>query len=105
MRQAPTIKYFLASILFLLSYSALAQKKSTDNPYILFTGLLITADDSLRALSYVTIKNNRRGLIGYTNEMGHFDVVVKKGVTIWFTQAEKISEWHIIPDTLTANKY
>jgi hypothetical protein len=104
MRQT-TIKHLLFFILALHAFSSSAQQKKSENPYILFTGLVLTSDDSLRALPYVAIKNNRRGLIGYTNEVGHFDVVVKKGDTIWFTQAEKISEWHIIPDTLTANKY
>lgn len=74
------------------------------NPYILFTGLVLTSD-SLKPIPYVSIRNNRRGLIGYTNEYGHFDVVVKKGDTIWFTQVEKIGSWHIIPDTLTQNRY
>lgn len=95
---------FIVGCCSLFAGKTAAQSKS-ENPYILFTGLVLTADDSLRALPYVTIKNNRRGLIGYTDENGHFDVVVKKGDTIWFTQAEKISEWHVIPDTLTANKY
>lgn len=104
MRQT-TIKHLLLFILAFHTLGSFAQQKKSENPYILFTGLVLTSDDSLRALPYVAIKNHRRGLIGYTNEVGHFDVVVKKGDTIWFTQAEKISEWHIIPDTLTANKY
>ncbi|MCC7299142.1 MAG: carboxypeptidase-like regulatory domain-containing protein [Bacteroidia bacterium] len=83
-------------------YSRAQQQES--NPYILFTGLVLTSD-SLKPLPYVSIKNNRRGLIGYTNEYGHFDVVVKKGDTIWFTQVEKVSSWHIIPDTLTRSRY
>ncbi|MBS3915017.1 MAG: carboxypeptidase-like regulatory domain-containing protein [Bacteroidetes bacterium] len=103
------MKFFRSLLLGVLALSPILShaqaKKLAENPYILFTGLVLTADDSLRALPYVAIKNNRRGLIGYTNEVGHFDVVVKKGDTIWFTQAEKISEWHVIPDTLTANKY
>jgi len=105
----PKLKFFRSLLLGVLALSPILShaqaKKLAENPYILFTGLVLTADDSLRALPYVAIKNNRRGLIGYTNEVGHFDVVVKKGDTIWFTQAEKISEWHVIPDTLTANKY
>lgn len=75
-----------------------------NNPYILFTGLVLTSD-SLKPLPYVTIKNQRRGMIGYTDLYGHFDVVVRKGDTIWFTQAEQVTSWHIIPDTLTASKY
>jgi hypothetical protein len=75
-----------------------------NNPYILFTGLVLTSD-SLKPIPFVSIKSNRRGLMGYTDLLGHFDIVVKKGDTIWFTQAEKISSWHVIPDTLTQNRY
>lgn len=95
---------FITCLLFLTAHSLKAQESLNKNPYILFTGLVLTSD-SLKALPYVSIKNNRRGLIGYSNEVGHFDVVVKKGDTIWFTQAEKVASWHIIPDTLRANKY
>lgn len=95
---------FFALILGLFSSNAKAQQNTDNNPYILFTGLVLTAD-SLKPLPYVSIVNNRRGLIGYSNEYGHFDVVVRKGDTIWFTQAEKVSSWHVIPDTLKANKY
>lgn len=79
-----------------------AQKR--DNTYILFTGLVLTSD-SLKPIPYVAIKNNRRGLAGYTDWLGHFDIVALKGDTLWFVQAEKSTSWHIIPDTLTGNRY
>lgn len=85
-----------------LSQKASAQKK--DDPFILFTGLVLTSD-SLKPIPYVGISSNRKGLLGYTDLLGHFDIVVRKGDTLWFTQAEKVSSWHIIPDTLTANRY
>ncbi|MBL7813041.1 MAG: hypothetical protein JNL57_12535 [Bacteroidetes bacterium] len=93
----------------MLILSAVAQKshaqvQENPNPYILFTGLVLTSD-SLKPIPYVSIRNHRRGLIGYTDVYGHFDVVVRKGDTIWFTQAEKITSWHIVPDTLTGNRY
>lgn len=74
------------------------------NPYILFTGLVLTSD-SLKPIPYVAIKNSRRGLAGYSDLLGHFDIVALKGDTLWFTQAEKTSSWHVIPDTLTGNRY
>jgi len=74
------------------------------NPYILFTGLVLTSD-SLKPIPYVAIKNSRRGLAGYTDLLGHFDIVALKGDTLWFSQAEKTSSWHVIPDTITANRY
>lgn len=58
------------------------------NPYILFTGLVLTSD-SLKPIPYVAIKNSRRGLVGYTDLLGHFDIVAQKGDTLWFTQAER----------------
>ena len=90
----------------LIPLRSFSQQKpgNQSNPYILFTGLVLTSD-SLKPIQYVAIRNNRRGLIGYTDVYGHFDVVVKKGDTIWFTQLEKVSSWHIIPDTLKATKY
>lgn len=99
-------KYSIAVLLlFTMVSKAQGQRITRDsNPYILFTGLVLTSD-SLKPIPYVSIRNNRRGLIGYTNEYGHFDVVVKKGDTIWFTQVEKIGSWHIIPDSLTQNRY
>ena len=99
------LKKILTGILSLLLMSgAYSQQTSDNNPYILFTGLVLTAD-SLQPIPYVSIKNNRRGMIGYTNEYGHFDVIVKKGDTIWFNQVEKVASWHIIPDTLTQSRY
>jgi hypothetical protein len=80
------------------------QAQKSINPFILFTGLVLTSD-SLKPIPYVAIKNGRRGLAGYTDLLGHFDIVALKGDTLWFTQAEKTASWHVIPDTLTANRY
>lgn len=98
---------FLAVFGLLISGSLggkLMAQSPQGNPYILFTGLVLTSD-SLKAIPYVSVKNNRRGLIGYTDEYGHFDVVVRRGDTIWFTQAEKVSSMHVVPDTLTGTRY
>lgn len=92
---------FLA-LLFLVPREIRAQKSL--NPYILFTGLVLTSD-SLKPIPYVAIKNSRRGLAGYTDLLGHFDIVALKGDTLWFTQAEKTASWHVIPDTLSSNRY
>lgn len=81
-----------------------AQPGKENNPYILFTGLVLTSD-SLQAIPYVTIKTQRRGMIGYTDIYGHFEVVVKKGDTIYFSQVEQTPSYSIVPDTLTASKY
>lgn len=97
----------LKYILFTLVLAGAAYKPAAaqqNNPYILFTGLVLTSD-SLKPIPFVQIKSNRRGIMGYTDFLGHFDVVVKKGDTIWFTQAEKVASWHVIPDTLTQNRY
>ena len=91
--------------LFLLNFNRVqAQPGKEKNPYILFTGMVLTSD-SLRAIPYVNIKSNKRGLIGYTDYAGHFDVVVKKGDTIFFSLVEKVGSWHIVPDTLSGNRY
>jgi hypothetical protein len=92
----------LLTLLILIPQDTRAQK--SNNPYILFTGLVLTSD-SLKPIPYVAIKNNRRGLAGYTDLLGHFDIVALKGDTLWFTQAEKTTSWHVIPDTLTGNRY
>lgn len=81
-----------------------AQTPKKDNPFILFTGLVLTSD-SLRPIPFVNIRSNRRGLIGYTDINGYFDVVVKRGDTILFQQIEKLSSWHVVPDTLIGNRY
>lgn len=104
MRYLKPVFILLITAISAYSGQVRAQQTPGKNPYILFTGLVLTSD-SLKPLPYVSIKNNRRGLIGYSDEMGHFDVIVKKGDTVWFTQAEKVSSWHVIPDTLKANKY
>ena len=90
------------SLIFLMPQNAKAQKNN--NPYILFTGLVLTSD-RLKPIPYVSIKSSRRGLAGYSDLLGHFDIVALKGDTLWFTQAEKTASWHVIPDTLTSNRY
>jgi hypothetical protein len=97
-----TLVLGLLSILALIPQNLRAQ--NSINPYILFTGLVLTSD-SLKPIPYVSIKNSRRGLAGYTDLLGHFDIVAMKGDTLWFTQAEKTASWHVIPDTLTGNRY
>ena len=99
-----TVKLLLLALAAWLPTSDGLKAQKTDNPYILFTGLVLTSD-SLKPIPFVAIKNNRRGLIGYTDVLGHFDIVVRKGDTLWFTQAEKVSSWHVIPDTLTGSRY
>jgi hypothetical protein len=81
-----------------------AQTPKKDNPFILFTGLVLTSD-SLRPIPFVNIRSNRRGLIGYTDINGYFDVVVKRGDTIIFQQIEKVASAHVVPDTLLGNRY
>lgn len=49
--------------------------------------------------------NPKRGLIGFTDYLGHFDVVVRKGDTILFQQVEQEPSWHVVPDTLHGNRY
>jgi hypothetical protein len=92
----------LFCLLFAVPHKVRAQRNL--NPYILFTGLVLTSD-SLKPIPYVAIKNSRRGLAGYTDLLGHFGIVALKGDTLWFTQAEKTASWHVIPDTLTSNRY
>lgn len=99
-----TVKLLLLALAAWLPTSDGLKAQKTDNPYILFTGLVLTSD-SLKPIPFVAIKNNRRGLIGYTDVLGHFDIVVRKGDTLWFAQAEKVSSWHVIPDTLTGSRY
>ena len=67
-------KTLLAAVLLVLfgNISKLqAQPGKESNPYILFTGLVLTSD-SLQAIPYVTIKTRKRGMIGYTDVYGYF---------------------------------
>ncbi|MSP58429.1 MAG: carboxypeptidase-like regulatory domain-containing protein [Flavobacteriaceae bacterium] len=81
-----------------------AQVEKYNSNYVLFTGLVLTSD-SLKPIQYVSIRTQSRSLIGYTDYLGHFDVVVKKGDTIFFSQIEQSPSWHIVPDTLKGNRY
>ncbi len=103
-----SLKKFLIYLLLILGIAssnlAQAQPGKEKNPYILFTGLVLTSD-SLKPIPFVNIKSNKRGLIGYTDYAGHFDVVVKKGDSIYFTLVEKIGSSHLVPDTLSGNRY
>jgi len=82
---------FALFVFLLLSNHLFAQRKpQNNNPYILFTGLVLTSD-SLKPIPLVSIKSSRRGLIGYSDDNGFFDVVVRKGDTVYFVQVEKVS--------------
>ncbi len=97
-------KVFLLFLLMLTGSIVSAQTNSKNNPFILFTGLVLTSD-SLQPIPYVAVRSSRRGLIGYSDENGYFDVVVKRGDTIEFQQMEKVSTSHVVPDTLKASRY
>ncbi|MEN9318546.1 MAG: hypothetical protein RL712_1116, partial [Bacteroidota bacterium] len=43
-----------------------AQPGKESNPYILFTGLVLTSD-SLKPIPFVNIRTPKRGLIGFTD--------------------------------------
>jgi len=102
------MKYLVLLLLLASSFSskegAAQSVKKGQNHFILFTGLVLTTD-SLKAIPFVNIRSHRRGLIGFSDINGYFDVVVKKGDTIFFEQVEKKGSWHVVPDTLTGNRY
>lgn len=98
------IAYILILAAIIFPNLVKAQPGKEKNPFILFTGLVLTSD-SLKPIPFVNIKSNKRGLIGYTDYAGHFDVVVKKGDTIYFSLVEKVGSSHLVPDTLTGNRY
>ena len=89
------ILFCVFSIWSIQSVHAQGPKKKKSS-YILFTGLVLTSD-SLKPIPYVNIRSNRRGLIGYSDVNGYFDVVVKRGDTIFFEQVEKVSSYHVVP--------
>jgi len=100
-----TFRWLLLLIVLLGSNTiAKAQPGKENNPYILFTGLVLTSD-SLKPIPFVNIRTPKRGLIGYTDYLGHFDVVVKKGDTILFNQVEQEPSWHVVPDSLQGNRF
>jgi hypothetical protein len=100
-----TSRWLLLLIVLLGSNTiAKAQPGKENNPYILFTGLVLTSD-SLKPIPFVNIRTPKRGLIGYTDYLGHFDVVVKKGDTILFNQVEQEPSWHVVPDSLQGNRF
>lgn len=94
---------FMVTLFFHKTSTAQSVKKG-QNHFILFTGLVLTTD-SLKPIPFVNIRSHRRGLIGFSDINGYFDVVVKKGDTIYFEQIEKKGSWHVVPDTLTGNRY
>lgn len=98
-----TLLVFMVMIIFHKTSTAQSVKKG-QNHFILFTGLVLTTD-SLKPIPFVNIRSHRRGLIGFSDINGYFDVVVKKGDTIFFEQIEKKGSWHVVPDTLTGNRY
>lgn len=104
--RAVDVKFWGIFILVLVLFpsKSLCQPQAGKNPYVLFTGLVLTSD-SLKPIPYVQIRNHRRGLIGYSDITGHFDVIVRKGDTITFAQAERENSWNIVPDTLSGNRY
>jgi len=79
-------------------------KPNPSNPYILFTGLVLTSD-SLKAIPYVVIRNSRLGMLGHTDHSGYFNVIVRKGDTVDFIQIEQKPVRHIVPDTLNSTRY
>lgn len=97
---------FLVTLLLLFgsSQALWAQPGKENNPYILFTGLVLTSD-SLKPIPFVNVRTPSRGLIGYTDYLGHFDVVVRKGDTILFNQVEQEPSWHVVPDSLNGSRY
>lgn len=94
----------LIFLMLLIGKFSLAQSDGRKNPFVLFTGLVLTSD-SLQPIPFVAVRSSRRGLIGYSDENGYFDVVVKRGDTIEFQQMEKVSTSHVVPDTLKASRY
>jgi len=79
-------------------------KPNPNNPYILFTGLVLTSD-SLKAIPYVVIRNSQLGMLGHSDQSGYFNVIVRKGDTVDFIQIEQKPVRHIVPDTLTNSRY
>lgn len=97
------VSILLFTICFARSSSA-QEKKSFSNKYILFTGLVLTSD-SLQPIEHVKIRSYKYGLLGYSNPQGRFVIAVKKGDSLLFEQPEKETIWHVIPDTLSQDRY
>lgn len=72
--------------------------------YIVFSGIIVTSD-SLMGIPWVLIRSQQRGRLGYSDDWGHFSVIVKPGDSVYFEQLEKYTEMHIVPDTLTDPRY
>jgi len=97
-------KVVVLSILFGFFSLAQAQKQIPKNQYILYTGLVLTSD-SLKPIPFVAVKHCQRGLVAFTDYLGHFAIAVKQGDTIYFEDVETKTNMHIIPDTLKFPKY
>ncbi len=94
---------FLSISIFVFA-SLFAQKPIPKDQYVLFTGLVLTSD-SLKPIPFVAVKHSSRGLMAYTDYLGHFAIAAKQGDTIIFEDVETKSNLHIIPDTLRYAKY
>ncbi len=79
-------------------------RPNPNNPYILFTGLVLTSD-SLKVIPYVIIRNSKLGMLGHSDQSGYFNVIVRQGDTVEFIQIEQKPVRHIVPDTLTNSRY
>ncbi len=97
-------RFIILGILFSSFLTVNAQKRIPKDQYILYTGLVLTSD-SLKPIPFVAVRHCKRGLVAYSDYLGHFAIAVKQGDTIYFEDIETKTNMHIIPDTLKYAKY
>lgn len=91
-------------ILAFFGSTTFAQKDSSENKLIQFSGVIVSGD-SLEAVPFCNIidKTSNRGTV--SDYFGYFSFVATKGDTIMFSSVGYKKAHFVIPDTLSTNKY
>ncbi|GAB4313779.1 MAG: hypothetical protein Kow00127_04870 [Bacteroidales bacterium] len=91
-------------LLALLQVQAQAQEEDNTEPYIQFSGIVVSAD-SIQPVSFanIVIKNTWRGTVA--DYYGYFSFVARKHDTILFSAVGFKKAEFIIPDTVNNHRY
>jgi len=96
---------FLAVALFCISAANVTAQEDEDDLHLVqFSGVVLDGD-SLNPIPFATviIENTRRGTT--TDFYGYFSFVAEPGDSIRFSNVGYHTDYYIIPDTLSGNRY
>lgn len=101
-RENTVLKNIFLSLL--LAATLLPATAQLDSSLVQFSGLVLS-NDSLRAMPYTAVRNSRRKIVAITDMEGFFNMVVRKGDTVYFTQLGTQPAKFIVPQNLNGNKH